>query len=119
MIASDNKSRSCCPLLTAKTAKNPAVRQESPATKPSIPSSMFMELVIKVIKQAVISQLIQSMEKKVNVIPEKYINMNEKSRWESILFRALILISASSIKPKTTKRKPKRRTDHNSRWFGK
>ena len=52
-------ARSVCPLLSAnKKKKNDAIA-ETPLTKPSIPSSIFMELVIKVMKLMESNRLIQ------------------------------------------------------------
>src|SRR3989339_608412 len=60
-----------CPLFKAKKPKNINIKKESPETSPSIPSSIFIEFVIKVIKQAVITIFIRSNLKKSNDIPVK------------------------------------------------
>ncbi|MFH1581638.1 MAG: hypothetical protein ABIC39_06135, partial [Pseudomonadota bacterium] len=67
-------------LFKTRTKKNKDAKKPTPETSPSIPSSIFIELVIKVIKQAVSVQFTMSNLNKLKEMPLRNMKRNAAAR---------------------------------------
>ncbi len=83
--AKEISARSGWLLFKASIRKKDEAITPMPETNPSMPSSMFIELVIKVMKHAAKTQLIGSNLKRLNDMPAIKIKRKENAKWDQIL----------------------------------